>query len=1097
MDVTTAEQFYAACAAAASLVVGLVILRLLIRRWLPGAHGQVWIGRFRRQTVAVKCLSFPAQQREQARRVVQECQNAEAIRHPNIVASLHHTTVDVRLLQRGLLRDRAACEALPAGAAEQAQQQLGCRQQAHQPEQHREEPGAYLPWEPANSWQQSGSVAAAQLAAGPAQHSAALSWLPHALRQVLPSAGSATLAGSGTAGVQVLSGSALSAPLLGSSSGDRLMTFLVMELCRGGTLQEAIQRGVFRAGKGGIHKDRVLRTALDLARGLAHLHDSCQLVHRDVSTSNVLLAPASSDPRGFRAKLSDFGLSVALERLQTSGTTASGTVAFMPPDVLSSDASAVTPALDVYSFGIVVYCMCCDGQHPYPGQSPFQIVSSKLEESGHQRPLPLPPGVPPRLQQLIRGCTHWDPQQRRERACWCTPALGRSGASDDESNALLPPLTRSAQESGRRWPDVACPRELHSALADAAVTDIRLLPSGRWNFSREGWPGRVVLTRAVTLVGVADDGGRPPYVDVNRLTKLVVVGANGSFLQSNLFLDDCLVPAMPLLCLAVGADNGNLTMHQLVIGDASCTDIGQSTATDWLLKSAYWATWQARWARVDERSIHVVDTGEIAGMPQGVRWRIVNSTFRCTGNETHALPGAGGHGGARGQPDDRPLASALMASLLAAAAAVYYLNNRNVVTVSQEESPEVAVARSKGIVLQALIGQGAFGRVFRAQWRGRVVAVKIIELPAFERKVAGEVTRECQRAMACSHPCIAATLAFFTVTVRTHLRRSQLMARLLREGYAHANHLLQGHEVQQAQRDGSQGSTALLDPPGQQAAATGLPPDHDAAAVAGPPAAAAESAGPAAAAPPGSAPPGSGSSGSSGSSSSGGTMEGVMTLLVMEYCSLGNLHRAIAAGRFFLDRRARLPNLDWAARTALDVARGLAHLHDSCQLVHRDVSTNNVLLSADPGDPRGFRAKLSDFGLTTLLRDQQTHNTSQLKGTTDFMPPEIFTVGQVRFAVDIYSLGIALFWMCTGESPYAGLAPFQVVGRKLEEVHKQARLAMPSTVPASLQQLLWDCTHWDPRARPRACEVADRLQALLAAGWEQRAMEHPAKAASA
>ena len=40
-------------------------------------------------------------------------------------------------------------------------------------------------------------------------------------------------------------------------------------------------------------------------------------------------------------------------------------------------------------------------------------------------------------------------------------------------------------------------------------------------------------------------------------------------------------------------------------------------------------------------SIHVEDTGEVVGLPQGVRWRIINSTFRCTGNETHPLPWPG------------------------------------------------------------------------------------------------------------------------------------------------------------------------------------------------------------------------------------------------------------------------------------------------------------------------------------------------------------------------------------------------------------------------------------------------------------------------
>ena len=215
---------------------------------------------------------------------------------------------------------------------------------------------------------------------------------------------------------------------------------------------------------------------------------------------------------------------------------------------------------------------------------------------------------------------------------------------------------------------VTCPRGLHRARAKPSIAAIRLLPSGHWNFSREKWPGQVVVTRAVSLTGVPDEGGHPlygkrgprlpgqmaaagcvqvralrrrsherrmchlhrkrtalqrrhwvellapsggphlagspachaaPAVDANRLTELVVVGANGSLLLSTLFLDDCLLPAMPLLCLAVAADNGNLTMRQLVLGDASCTDISHSTATDWLLKvveaqGVAWAGWASR-----------------------------------------------------------------------------------------------------------------------------------------------------------------------------------------------------------------------------------------------------------------------------------------------------------------------------------------------------------------------------------------------------------------------------------------------------------------------------------------------------------------------
>lgn len=53
-------------------------------------------------------------------------------------------------------------------------------------------------------------------------------------------------------------------------------------------------------------------------------------------------------------------------------------------------------------------------------------------------------------------------------------------------------------------------------------------------------------------------------MDVNQLTELVVVGANGSLHQRSIFVDDCMLPVMPLLCFAVGADEGSLVMDQLV-----------------------------------------------------------------------------------------------------------------------------------------------------------------------------------------------------------------------------------------------------------------------------------------------------------------------------------------------------------------------------------------------------------------------------------------------------------------------------------------------------------------------------------------------------
>jgi serine/threonine protein kinase len=52
----------------------------------------------------------------------------------------------------------------------------------------------------------------------------------------------------------------------------------------------------------------ILLTALDIAQGLEYLHHSSRrMVHRDLSANNILLTTSSSDDRGFRAMLSDFG----------------------------------------------------------------------------------------------------------------------------------------------------------------------------------------------------------------------------------------------------------------------------------------------------------------------------------------------------------------------------------------------------------------------------------------------------------------------------------------------------------------------------------------------------------------------------------------------------------------------------------------------------------------------------------------------------------------------------------------------------------------------------------------------------------------------
>lgn len=64
-------------------------------------------------------------------------------------------------------------------------------------------------------------------------------------------------------------------------------------------------------------------------------------------------------------------------------------------------------------------------------------------------------------------------------------------------------------------------------------------------------------------------------------------------------------------------------------------------------------------------------------MPPGVTWRIHNSTFRCTGNDTHPLPSGGAAAAAGGAPSQAQVAVASLATLASLLAGAYWLLNRN------------------------------------------------------------------------------------------------------------------------------------------------------------------------------------------------------------------------------------------------------------------------------------------------------------------------------------------------------------------------------------------------------------------------------------
>ncbi|XP_058480228.1 mitogen-activated protein kinase kinase kinase 11 [Solea solea] len=189
--------------------------------------------------------------------------------------------------------------------------------------------------------------------------------------------------------------------------------------------------------------------------------------------------------------------------------------------------------------------------------------------------------------------------------------------------------------------------------------------------------------------------------------------------------------------------------------------------------------------------------------------------------------------------------------------------------------------------------------------------------------------------------------------------------------------------------------------------------------------------------------------------------------LIMEYASGGPLSRALA-GR-------RIPPhvlVNWAVQ----IAKGMLYLHNEAivPVIHRDLKSNNILL-AQPIENEcmeGLTLKITDFGLA-----REWHKTTKMStaGTYAWMAPEVIKSSTFSKGSDVWSYGVLLWELLTGESPYRGIdglaVAYGVAVNKLT-------LPIPSTCPEPFAQLMSGCWHQDPHHRPMFSSILAQLTAL-------------------
>ena len=155
------------------------------------------------------------------------------------------------------------------------------------------------------------------------------------------------------------------------------------------------------------------------------------------------------------------------------------------------------------------------------------------------------------------------------------------------------------------------------------------------------------------------------------------------------------------------------------------------------------------------------------------------------------------------------------------------------------------------------------------------------------------------------------------------------------------------------------------------------------------------------------------------------------------------------------------------------VASALAAAH-KLGIVHRDIKPENILISKEG------RIKIADFGLArgALLGNTLTAESSVILGSVSYLSPEQVQRGVSDPRSDVYSFGIVLFELLTGQKPYQGDDPVQIAIR-----HVNDRVPKPSSLNPSLSpeidDLVQRATNIDPDKRPRDCGVlAAELRAL-------------------
>ena len=168
--------------------------------------------------------------------------------------------------------------------------------------------------------------------------------------------------------------------------------------------------------------------------------------------------------------------------------------------------------------------------------------------------------------------------------------------------------------------------------------------------------------------------------------------------------------------------------------------------------------------------------------------------------------------------------------------------------------------------------------------------------------------------------------------------------------------------------------------------------------------------------------------------------------------------------------KGQLP-VDVAIRVAIKVSTALECAHKN-NIVHRDIKPHNILVTSDG------TVKVTDFGIAKSMDSSTIAHTNTIIGSAHYFSPEQAKGGYMDFKTDIYSLGVVMYEMLTGQVPFDGDTPVTVALKHIQEPVVPP-VNLNDKIPNSLNNLILRCLEKDPDRRySTAKEVTTDLNSI-------------------